>query len=253
MDLKIMTYNICSTRNFRNHCAFEMEACAEVMEKHNADIIGLNEVRGYGTAEDNYTPQAERLGAALGYHAFFARAIRFNGDCLYGNALLSRYPFLRAEVVSIPDPEDRTEKGYYETRCVLKALLDVPEIPGGLNVIVSHFGLIKAEQRNAVETVVGLVREISGPLLFMGDLNMEPDNPILAPLFEVLDDTAVKAPAGIKSYPSYWTEEKAKTQKIDSPVKIDYIFTKNGFTTLDADVDDIIASDHRPYIANVRI
>lgn len=258
MKLKVMTYNICSTRNFMHEMAYELGACGRVMQAYGADIIGVNEVRGLGPDPD-FTPQAEHLASFLGYHGYFARAIWLHGTCPYGNALLSRYPFLKAETVPIPDPEDKSAPGYYETRCVLKALLDVPGIPGGLNVLVSHFGLVDSEKRNAVDTVLRLVRETEGPLLFMGDLNMQPDDPILQPLFEVLEDTAKKAPAGIVTHPSdgllnynkETAEREGKPVKQTRNVKIDYIFTKNGFETLCADVLYENASDHRPYAAEL--
>ena len=75
------------------------------------------------------------------------------------------------------------------------------------------------------------------PLVFLGDLNMEPDNPLLAPVFAAMSDTAEKGEGSMLTYPS------------DEPTgKIDYIFQK-GFETLRSYVPVSIDSDHRPVAA----
>lgn len=62
----------------------------QVIRQSGADIVGLNEVNGRGAGAD-YLPQAEILAERLGFHAYFAQAIAFDGVNPYGNALLSRY------------------------------------------------------------------------------------------------------------------------------------------------------------------
>ena len=121
--------------------------------------------------------------------------------------------------MGIPDPPVRDDDAYYETRCVLRA-----RFAEGFTVLISHFGLAKAEARNAVETVLSLLREEKGPVVLMGDFNLEPDSPILAPLFEELTDTAALFPCPLKSWPSDEPEQK-----------IDYIFVKNA-QALEADI-----------------
>ena len=72
----------------------------------------------------------------------------------------------------------------------------------------------------------------------MGDFNMEPDNPILKPLMQALQDTAKEFSAPKLSFPS------------DNPsVKIDYIFLSKDLKVQSADIPAIISSDHRPHIA----
>lgn len=56
---------------------------------------------------------------------YFAEAIRFDGVNPYGNAMISRYPIKSAETILIPDPEYKKYHGYYETRCLLKATIEV--------------------------------------------------------------------------------------------------------------------------------
>lgn len=244
MKLKIMTYNICSGHDHNdytpenpNHGALTVDAtrAGYVMKKHMPDIIGVNEVRGKGNIPE-YAEQARQMGEVLGYHYFFGPAIQFeNGP--YGNAILSRFPILHAEVIPIPDPEVKDEDAYYETRDIIKAELDVP---GGMTVFVSHFGLAKSEEKNAVATLLDALKDVKGNVLFMGDLNMRPDNPILAPVFDVLNDTA-----------SIQAEPPMTFAWYNPDRKIDYIFTSKNIRTLDIEVPFEKTSDHMPYVANI--
>jgi endonuclease/exonuclease/phosphatase family metal-dependent hydrolase len=171
----------------------------------------------------------------LGFYSHFAKAIDFGENNPYGIALVSRYPILSAEVIFIPDPEVRKYDGYYETRVLLKATIDVG---GGLNVLVSHFGLNPDEHENAVQTVISNLPE--NRCVLMGDFNMEPDNPILDPIMRRLYDTAQNFSSPKLSFPS------------DTPtVKIDYIFVSKDLKVQYADIPEIVSSDHRPHIATI--
>ena len=231
MAVNIMSYN---TQHCLNYITREIDfdLIADTIKACGADIVGLQEIRNESWAAD-YTAQARILAEKLGFHYYFAQAILVDGHHPYGNALLSRYPITAAEIVPIPDPETRGYDGYYETRCLLKAKVDVA---GGLNVLVSHFGLNPDEQENAVETVVENLPE--GPCVLMGDFNMEPHNPTLNPIRQRLLDTAERFSGPRWSYPS------------DAPtIKIDYIFASHDLTVTAADIPAIVSSDHRPHTA----
>lgn len=241
MQIRVMSYNIQHGRDYRlgkddvHSDVIDLPLMADVIRAQGADIVGLNEVRGRGQSPA-YTAQAEQLAALLGYHCYFARAISFGGHDPYGNAILSRFPIQAAETVPIPDPAVQDEDAYYETRCLLKA-----RFAQGLTVLVSHFGLAKAEEKNAVQTVLDQLAQIQGPVVLMGDFNMPPQDPLLAPLRAVLTDAADAFAAPLQSWPS------------DAPrTKIDYIFTR-GAKVLAADIPAIVASDHRPHLATLEV
>ena len=114
----------------------DFEAMAEAILRCDADIVGLNEMRGKGK-DAEYTAQVERLAALTGMkHFYFAPAITFPKKGPYGNGFISKIPILNAETIIIPDPKPKKHNGYYETRCVLKVILE-----GGITVLVTHFGL----------------------------------------------------------------------------------------------------------------
>ena len=235
MQLKIMSYNVLHCENYITK-KIDFDSFANVIKESGADIIGLNEVRGKGLIP-GYTAQAKALAERLGYHFYFARAIYVGGTSAYGNALLSRYPIKSAETIMIPDPETRTGSESYETRCVLKAEIDVT---GGLNVLVTHFGLNPDEQINAVNTVCENLSD--SRCVLMGDFNVTPDNCVLLPIKERMCDTAQYFGCDKFSFPS----DKPK-------IKIDYMFTSKDISVLCADIPEIILSDHRPYVAEIDV
>lgn len=230
--MKIMTFNT-------QHCLgyiekkIDYDLMAKVIRESGADVIGLNEMRGQGISEgyDDQTGLLSRL-SGIGY-SYFAKAIDVRGKPdPYGNALLSRIPIVTAERILIPDPP-REEKGYYETRCLLKASLE-----NGFTVLVTHFGLVRAEQESAVQTVLqNLAPE---RCILMGDFNVTPEHPVLLPIRARMKDTADAFPSPRLSFPS------------DKPNrKIDYVFVSPDVEVLSADIPAIVASDHRPHTAEI--
>lgn len=231
MLIKLMSYN---TQHCMNYITREIDfnIIAETVARCGGDIIGLQEIRGKGF-DIEYQDQTAILAEKLGFYGYFAKAVDFGGVNPYGNAILSRFPIKNAETVMIPDPQVRKGDKYYETRCLLNAEIDVG---AGLNVCVTHFGLNFDEQENAVRTVISNIS--NERCILMGDFNLAPDDPILAPIKERMYDTADRFPSPRLSFPS------------DKPqIKIDYIFTSRDINVVEADIPDIVSSDHRPHIA----
>ena len=236
MLLRIMSYNTQHCLNFYTK-KIDFDIIADTIRQCHADIIGLQEMRD-ASPDPEYQAQTKIIAEKLGYpFYYFAEAIRFDGIHPYGNAIISRYPIASAETILIPDPAAPKYDGYYETRCLLKATVAVGR---GLNVLVSHFGLNPDEQENAVETVLKHVS--SQHCVLLGDLNMEPGNPILQPLAERLSDTAQHFSMPQWSFPA------------DNPTaKIDYIFVSKDVAVQSAEIPAIISADHRPHLATIAL
>lgn len=237
MELKLMTYNIqhgCLHLRKPEHI-IDLPAMAEAIRGENPDIVVLNEVCGLGDGSVRYrTAQAEAIAACLGYHCFFGRSIMEQGKNPYGNAVLSRYPIVEAAVIPIPDA-----KPGIESRTITRCVIDIEGTP--FVVFGSHFGLCAEEHRAAVATVLQVTAAETLPFAFMGDLNMTPDDPNLAPLFEALasKDTT---PDGAFSFPSH-----------DPDCRIDYIFTSPCMKIRETVVVPVVVSDHRPVTAVVEV
>ena len=234
MQLKVMSFN---TQHGHSQYSnrIDLDSVPRAILQSDASIVGLNEVRGLGVDPERYAPQTRIYMEKTGLRGYFAKAI-FADQCgPYGNAILSEYPILYAETVLIPDPEPRRfpDHGYYETRCVLKARLGVP---GGLTVLVTHFGLNPDEAENAVKTVMKLAEPER--CILMGDFNVTPEDPVLAPIRAHFRDTA-----------EGWTEPKFSYPTYGLDRKIDYVFVTPDITVVSSDIPHIGESDHFPHTA----
>ena len=244
MKIRFMTYNIQHGMDHarymedRSH-VIDLGLVADVIRRYQPDVVGLNEVRDRGVHPE-YREQTKTIADQLGYeHYYFAKAIDINGEGPYGNAVLSKYPMRRAWTVPIPDPVYKTGGRGFETRCILKVAFDVP---ARFDVLISHFGLNPSEQRNAVSMLLQLTESRTAPTVFMGDLNMEPDDPTMQPIFRAFLDTAAALPPDVKSFPS------------ERPtIKIDYVFATDEFQIAAAELPEVVASDHCPYIADLNL
>ncbi len=232
--MKLMSFNTQHCLNYQEK-KIDFQCIADAIKRCGADIVGLNEMRDKGVHPE-FDAQVAILAEKTGLsHYYFAKAIDVEGQNPYGNGILSRYPIVRAKTVRIPDPAVRSYDGYYETRCILRA-----ELENGITVLVTHFGLNPDEQENAVKTVMANLTDRK--CFLMGDFNVTPEDRVLTPVRERLKDTAERFAAPLYSFPS------------DRPeVKIDYIFVSDDIEVLEADIPAIVASDHRPHTATVRI
>ena len=229
--MKVMTFNTQHCLNFITR-KIDFDVMAKAIIECGADIVGLNEMRGFGTHEE-YREQVEILARLTGMKYFyFGKAYDFF-EGPYGNGFLSKIPIVEVKNVIIPDPNPHKYDGYYETRGVIVAKLE-----GDVSVLVTHIGLNPDEMESAVYTLCENIAP--NRCILMGDFNMKPDNPILAPIFERMVDTSVGFCDNKLSFPS------------DNPeCKIDYIFVSRDARVIFADIPKIIASDHRPHIAEV--
>ncbi len=232
-----MTFNVQHLLDYKKQ-KINVNFFVDAVGKYSPDVCGLNEIRGKGP-RIGYTDQTNALADGLGYYRYFAEAIKVGGKNPYGNAIVSRYPLEDAETVPIPDPVNKTENGGYETRCVLKTIIEVDNKK--VSVLVCHMGLVHDERVNAVDTICKIIDETELPVILMGDFNTTPEDSVLKPIYERLSDTDATADEkGDFTYASY-----------DPKAKIDYIFYR-GLECVSVKTIKEIYSDHFPIIAEFR-
>lgn len=236
--LKVMTFNIQHALDYQKQI-IDFDLFINATKKYEADVCGLNEVRGDGPLED-YTDQTTAIAEGLGFNSYFGEAIKVQGTSPYGNAIVSRFPFKSVETFAIPDPKIKRGKHGFESRCIIKA---VAEIDGkDVCFLVCHMGLNKIEQENAVETICNLLDEIKMPVILMGDFNTTPDDKVLNPIRERMSDTDdFNLIKNLGTYPSDKPEKK-----------IDYIFYR-GLNCVKTETINEIFSDHLPIIAEFEL
>ncbi len=227
--MKIVTFNVLHFMDYKTK-NIDFQKFAEEIKSFDADIIGLNEVRGKGFLKD-YTDQLKKISALTGYDYYFGKAISVKGIAPYGNGILVRGKIRSAETVKIPDPEKKTGTKMYESRCIIKARVGENE---EYTVLVTHMGLNTDERENAVKAILSIAPEEK--CIIMGDFNCTPEEKELSPLFEkyICSDT------------------KAFTFPSDKPeIKIDYIFVSKDIKIKSFKTTENIVSDHLAHLIEI--
>ncbi|MBQ3668934.1 MAG: endonuclease/exonuclease/phosphatase family protein [Clostridia bacterium] len=232
--MRIMTYNVQSGRDAWGQ--LHLDGTTEMIRRAAPDICGLNEIRVH-CEDSGQVDQAAYLSEQTGLEARFAKAIPMSSG-EYGVALLSKYPISDFTVHPVPDvPMEQREEGYYESRVIYRARVETPE--GPLAVYGTHFGLMKGERENAVKLLKDLISKETLPLVFMGDLNMEPNDALIVEIEQQLYNT-------IKPVPEF------THHTLNLHGTIDYIFVR-GLTATQASTLFSTASDHLPVLTEAHI
>ena len=126
--MRVMSFNIQHGLAYLEQ-EINLNLFASTIKENMVDVCGLNEVRNTG-ADCEYTDQTGAIAEKLGYNSYFGQAISIDNKNPYGNAVVSRYPFIKTSTTLIPDPEKRDEPVYYETRCVIHAVVNINNVNG---------------------------------------------------------------------------------------------------------------------------
>eukprot|EP00756_Hemistasia_phaeocysticola_P043743 Hpha_TRINITY_DN17317_c0_g1::TRINITY_DN17317_c0_g1_i1::g.137943::m.137943 len=164
-SLRVVVFNV---RRFTGiGGASTVDAVAAALAKLSPDIVGLNEV-DLKKRPEALTTVADRLGL---HFRFFGHVQGF-----YGNAILSRYPFLSDGGNTLNGGSVLTHKGR-EHRIVRGLLTCDVEVPCGeeslrLTVACTHLDHIsQAERRAQLRHVCEIVQPRQRPVVFFGDMN----------------------------------------------------------------------------------
>lgn len=243
VELRLMSFNIA-------HGMGDLDRTAQVIEASGADVVGLQEVDRAWGARSDFADQTKELAEQLDMHAFFGPIYSYDPleDGLprqeYGLAYLSRYPIIDAnnhELTRLPttepDPEPVMLPGFPHVRVNVHGVhVDV------YNTHLDFRGDPWIREMQVDDTLAITGTEPTRSVL-MGDLNAEPGDPELTPLFEVYDDAWSLAGDGA-----------GLTFPADDPEKrIDYVLTSPDIEVTNAEVLDTDASDHLPVVADVVI
>jgi endonuclease/exonuclease/phosphatase family metal-dependent hydrolase len=235
VDVRIATYNIHRCRGMDRRTI--PSRVADVIRELNADVIALQEVVGAGP---NGTGQAEEIGAATGMGWVMA-SVRHLRNHLFGNVVLSRYPIVHH---SQYDLSWRT----CEPRACQRADLDLGDGPC-LHIYNVHLGTAVLERRYQATRLAGFVHDkrVTGPKVILGDFNewmRGLATTTLSSLFQSID--------------IYAHLKRRRTYPGIFPVlHLDHIYYEGYVEVRGVELtrsrQALMASDHLPLVANLRI
>jgi endonuclease/exonuclease/phosphatase family metal-dependent hydrolase len=231
--LNVMSYNI--------HVGIGMDKkldlarIAEVIKRHRADIVGLQEV-DRGVERTGRVDEIRELARLTGMDYAFAHNLDYQGG-QYGVAVLSRFSILAIDHRRFANRRERERRGFIRVEV---------EVEGRrLNFVTTHLDYQLLEGRIfETEQLLKALEEVRGPLIVAGDFNEEPPGGAY--------DMMLRA-----GFADGWKQETTPglTYPADKPAKrIDYIFHRNLGRDVHAaaSVPDTLASDHRPLVVTLK-
>jgi endonuclease/exonuclease/phosphatase family metal-dependent hydrolase len=233
-ELRIATYNVHRCRGMDRRVV--PTRIVEVLRDIEADVIALQEVIGAGPAAAG---QAEEIGAGLGM-GWVMNSVRTLRQHQYGNVVLSRFPIVHH---SHSDLSWRT----CEPRHCQRADLDVDGRV--LHVYNVHLGTAVLERRYQAKRLASFVhdRRVGGPKILLGDFNEWMKGlatKTLSSLFESVDI-------------SQYLKRRRTYPGIFPVVHLDHIYFDGAVEVTSVEMPRtrkaLIASDHLPLVANLRI
>lgn len=223
LPVRVMTYNI--HNGFNTDGRLNPEAIARVIEQARPDIVALQEVaRGW------YIDASVDLAMWLSRRLQMPYVFGPTADCVWGNAILSRYPIKEWKNVPLPPRHLSLRRGYLWARI---------DIGGGEEILLIATHLHHIEKDSAIRQVQ--IPEIikfwnhRPRTILLGDLNATPDAPEIAMLRDAgLHDAFTIAGTGPGfTWPSTRPQER-----------IDYIWISPDLTVRNLMMPRSMASDH---------
>jgi endonuclease/exonuclease/phosphatase family metal-dependent hydrolase len=232
--LRVATYNIHRGRGLDGRT--RPERIAAVLATVDADIVALQEVVGASPLKPG---QAAELGAALGMGWVMAPT-RHLRSALFGNVVLSRFP------IRHHTQHDLTWQTC-EPRNVQRVDLDVHGHT--LHLYNVHLGTALLERRHQAARLATLVHDkrVTGPKIVLGDFNEWARGLATDILAERLQSVDLRRHLkSVRTYPGFF------------PIlHLDHIYYEGHVevlkVTLPRDRLALVASDHLPLVAEMRI
>ncbi len=230
-SLRVIDYNL--HNGFNTAGRLDMESLAKIIEESGADVVGLQEIsRGWliWGSLDMLTWLSQRLGMPY--------VTGPTGDAQWGNAILSRYPILRAETFPLPPETLDLRRGYIMTEIQIGA--------GSVSVIDTHFTHRSDHDEIRTMQAGNLLSAWNGAptSIIVGDLNADPDSEAM----QLLSD------AGLVNVAAEIGTPPIRTSPADNPRRqIDYIWTSPDLGFSDLEIVNSTASDHLPVIATITL
>ena len=160
--LRVMSMNI---KEGAAYASYKAAPYAEIIKEYDPDVVCLQEV-DYMTTRNGKRDFLNELAAATGMFPYWCQSFSYQGGG-FGVALLSKYPFLKAEKIT------STIQGAREPRSTGWIYICLPE-GGTVRIATTHLALESSEI--TIQNIADVNKKIFGqdqltPTLLIGDFN----------------------------------------------------------------------------------
>lgn len=239
MEFSVMTYNI------KLGLESDLKTVADIIGE--ADVVAVQEI-AVDWFQGDPGNQPQLLSRASGLpHVRFASVLTTVPDSEppqirvaptpddrpgYGLALFSRFPLG-------PWTRHRLPKRQDEARCILSGTVVTPK--GPISILVTHLSVNPVDRAAQIPALLRHAQTQASPLIMLGDLNMGPEDPVLAQLSPFLRNAAGEDP-----HPTFPAEAPEHA--------IDHIYiTKELEIVAPAMPLPFMGSDHLPVMAKLKL
>jgi len=233
--LRVMTYNIHVGVGMDKK--LDLKRIADVINRQHPDLVGLQEV-DRGVQRTQRIDEIAEIAKLTHMDYAFAFNLAYQGG-QYGVAILSRLPIMATDHRLFKNLREAERRGFIRA--------EVSFHGRKLNFVTTHLDYQFDDGRQfEVRQLLDALKEVSGPLIVVGDFNDTPDGGAYKLMRERFDD-AWMGNAGTTPGFSYPADKPAK--------RIDYILLRNGdnVRTKQSWVVSTLASDHIPVIADLEV
>jgi endonuclease/exonuclease/phosphatase family metal-dependent hydrolase len=232
--LRVVTYNVHRCRGMDRRT--RPDRVAAVLRDINADVVALQEVIGSGP---HGVSHIEEIGAALGMGWVMAPTRQLRGH-QFGNAVLSRLP------IEHHIQHDLSWKTC-EPRCLQRVDIELPSHT--LHVYNVHLGTAILERRHQAQRIATIVadRHVGGPKIVLGDFNEWTRGLTTQLLSDRLKSVDLES----------YLRRRRTYPGLFPILHLDHIYYAGRLEIVNIELPrtrlSLVASDHLPLVADVRV
>jgi endonuclease/exonuclease/phosphatase family metal-dependent hydrolase len=246
--IRVMTYNIHVGVGMDKK--LDLARIAKVINEQKPDLVGLQEV-DRGVERTQRIDEIVELAKLTRMDYAFAFNLKYQGG-QYGVAILSRHRILATDHRLYKNLREAERRGFIRAEVIFHGQK--------LNFVTTHLDYQYEDGRVfETEQLLAGLKDVTGPLIVVGDFNEEPTGQAYRLIKTHFIDTWTQL-----LYGSWLDGSKVRTQQpsqrltypADKPAKrIDYIFTRQSdrIRTKRAWIVETLASDHLPMVAELEL
>lgn len=233
--LRVLTFNILHGANTVG--SFDLDVIAKVINDANPDLVALQEV-DFKTNRAHKMDLTTELALRTNMTSIFAKAMAYDGG-EYGEAILSKYSFIKTRNVPLPYSPGNEPKAAVEATIVLPSKDTIVFIATHLDHLKE--GLDRYQQAKKINATFPKTKSLK---ILAGDLNDTPASKTI----KLLQERWGVSYDPINPQPTFPSNSPKR--------KIDYVmyYPENRWEVIDKQViQDSIASDHCAFLSVLKM